>query len=471
MLGNGGKGMIGLADIFTDHMIFQRNMEILIWGTSDREQEITAKFDGESQTVRAGQGYWEVLFSPREAGGPFRLDVYGERVQIRREDIYTGEVWIAAGQSNMALPLSECNGGGEELNAATDGLLRFYIQPGISDTGEKESPGLWRACTAGEFGSISGTAYFCAQRLRAELRMPVGIIMCCHPGTAIACWMNEKGSELPEETREERRRSYEQFWEAKRNGSNEWPPPVWEGSPFWPGSLYRCMVRAIAPYRARGVLYYQGEEDCRAPEGYSEKMCTLVQEWRNIWRQENLYFVMAQLPMYGGEEYEEESWARLREQQEQAAEHIKDMLMVILIDCGEKDNIHPTDKKTPGVRMALRCLEGVYGKGKLTGGPRLASALLLEGGHVHIKFLGGNGGLCSVDTGEGTLLELSGKDGKYVPAEMEIHGDELEVWNESLSDPVRVRYAFRNYGKAHLYDEDGFPVAPFQSDLGPCLMT
>ena len=121
--------------------------------------------------------------------------------------------------------------------------------------------------------------------------------------------------------------------------------------------------------------------------------------------------------------------------------------------------------------MALRCLEGVYGKGKLTGGPRLASALLLEGGHVHIKFLGGNGGLCSVDTGEGTLLELSGKDGKYVPAEMEIHGDELEVWNESLSDPVRVRYAFRNYGKAHLYDEDGFPVAPFQSDLGPCLMT
>ena len=47
-----------------------------------------------------------MLHTP-EAGGPYVLTITGDNTLIF-SDIYVGEVWLASGQSNMAMQLKEC---------------------------------------------------------------------------------------------------------------------------------------------------------------------------------------------------------------------------------------------------------------------------------------------------------------------------------------------------------------------------
>lgn len=52
-------------------------------------------------------GEWKVVLETPEAGGPYDLTVSADRA-ITFEDVYIGEVWLASGQSNMAMQLKEC---------------------------------------------------------------------------------------------------------------------------------------------------------------------------------------------------------------------------------------------------------------------------------------------------------------------------------------------------------------------------
>jgi len=54
-------------------------------------------------------------------------------------------------------------------------------------------------------------------------------------------------------------------------------------------------------------------------------------------------------------------WARLRLAQARAASALQPGGLAILLDCGEFDNIHPTDKRTPGERLCDVALRVVYG--------------------------------------------------------------------------------------------------------------
>ncbi len=460
-----------LAEIFTDHMILQRNQEIRIFGTlepAEEKEEIYVELDGEEQAAEKKQGKWEAVFSERKEGGPYTLKVRGKDSLLEREDIYFGEVWVAAGQSNMAMPLAICSGGEEELKNQKKGILRYYIQAGIADEGGIEQSVVWKECVSGTFGDFSGVAYYCGQELSQRLNVPIGIIVCAHPGTAITCWMDLNVKTPSKETAAERERAYRCFWKEKREGSTAWPPPIWEKSPFWPGNLYRTMVMKIAPYSIRGVLYYQGEEDAPFPEGYSEKLKIMICEWRNLWRNEELPFILAQLPVYDGKEQKPDSWPMIRKQQEETAAEMDGVEMIVLIDCGEKDNIHPGNKKIPGVRFARKALKNIYDMQIPAEGPEFADAFQNENGAVTVHFKGGNGQIRYLSEPmekENFDFELAGKDGCFFPASVYTRNDKIELRSNDVPMPLEIRYAWHNYGKATLFDEAGFPVAPFRSKI------
>jgi sialate O-acetylesterase len=62
-------------------------------------------------------------------------------------------------------------------------------------------------------------------------------------------------------------------------------------------------------------------------------------------------------------------------------------------------------------------------------------------------------------------FEIAGADRKFVSAQATIHADHsVSVWNNSVSEPVAVRYAFGNCVEGTLFNLAGLPASPFRTD-------
>lgn len=89
------------------------------------------------------------------------------------------------------------------------------------------------------------------------------------------------------------------------------PPRPPEGfSPFEPGpkaavrptGLYENILRRVAPYGVRGVIWYQGEDDdARGWHAfYDESMKALIQSWRRLWKRELPFLQVELAPLHEG---------------------------------------------------------------------------------------------------------------------------------------------------------------------------
>ena len=125
-----------VSTLFTDGMMFQQNKPMNVWGYGIPGQEATAKLykgDGlvETQTATVSSiGRWDISFAARAGSyDAYKMDIMvGENAHRVVNDILIGELWIAAGQSNMALKVSEDMNAEAILAAADNSHLRFYLE-------------------------------------------------------------------------------------------------------------------------------------------------------------------------------------------------------------------------------------------------------------------------------------------------------------------------------------------------------
>ena len=62
-------------------------------------------------------------------------------------------------------------------------------------------------------------------------------------------------------------------------------------------------------------------------------------------------------------------------------------------------------------------------------------------------------------------FEIAGADRVFHKAHaMANWGKDVLVWSEEVSEPVAVRYAFRNWGPGNLKSNFGIPAVPFRTD-------
>ncbi len=60
---------------------------------------------------------------------------------------------------------------------------------------------------------------------------------------------------------------------------------------------------------------------------------------------------------------------------------------------------------------------------------------------------------------------IAGADGEYHWAKAWIENNKVVVFNESVANPVSVRYAWAdNPQDANLYNREGLPASPFRTD-------
>jgi sialate O-acetylesterase len=185
-----------LPPLFSDHMVFQRNMEIPVWGWAKPGESITVEICGRKKMSKADEkGEWIVHLDPLGKGGPFDLVVSGSKT-VKIRDVLIGEVWVCSGQSNMDMTVDSQWGKVlnevKEVQEANYPQIRFFnTRHTFSGTPLRdfESDGGWMPCSPESTKNFSAAAYFFGRHIHKELNVPVGLIRAAWGGTPIECWM------------------------------------------------------------------------------------------------------------------------------------------------------------------------------------------------------------------------------------------------------------------------------------------
>lgn len=229
-----------------------------------------------------------------------------------------------------------------------------------------------------------------------------------------------------------------------------------------PCCLYEHMVKRIAPYTARGVLWYQGESDDvdGRQELYKEMLKAVISDWRKCWNDEELSFLTVQLP--GWESWldlENHDYITIRKGQEDAVKETSHTYLCSISDAGEPLDIHPKDKKIVGERLALLARGMVYGKDILCNAP-VPDKIEIEDEKVILSFQNAGNGLYI--KGESLNAAKVLINGMAVDFQSKTEGAGLIlILNEKAGKDIRVEFAQQKWYQVNLYNEAGIPAIPF----------
>jgi len=334
-----GEAVLRFANIFNSHMVLQRERPLKVWGWAKPGDNVTVTLTAETAVARSvpppappaeaeepsykveityreedaapfkavtasavadGTGLWEAELPALAASfQPKSLIARSGAEEVVLEDILVGELWVTAGQSNMAW------GGNRTAWLDNKGLLTTGVR--YAHTGKHSSykvpadlggRSVWKPCTEENIGNIATIPHLFGRYLHRLLRMPVGIINAASGGALANYWssaeelhaidhwvvkemMAEHDAAIAEWENAEKRaaivRRYEeeyaaakQKWEAeveaakaaKKRPPKEPPyrPPKRPQSKHLAAHLYNGRIVPIGRLAVRGVLYLQGEQ-------------------------------------------------------------------------------------------------------------------------------------------------------------------------------------------------------------------
>jgi sialate O-acetylesterase len=489
-----------LAPLFTDHAVLQQGKAVPVWGRAAPNENVTVTFRDQTIHATAGKdGRWIVYLDPLKPGEPAELVVAGQNT-IKLQDVGVGEVWVCSGQSNMEFrvwgppgDVYRVNNADEEVAAAHFPLIRqFKVERAVAAQPADTASGAWVVCSPETVGSFTAVGYFFARDFCQKLGVPIGLINCARGGTAIESWLSDYAlrSQPAFAVVDQRWTEAMVDWPAKVAAyqatvaaqekddaaakaagpekyaeflkNKPWlPPPPSPESPNAPRSLFNGMVNPLLPCALRGVLWYQGESNDSRPEEYRALFAAMITAWRAHWGQGDFPFYWVQLPNYNGGDPHATNWARLREAQAQALA-LPNTGMVVTIDIGEPDNVHPRNKQEVGRRLALIARHHLYDIPGDWSGPTFESATR-EGAAMRARFVHADGGLVAHNRPPAGF-QIAGADRKFHPATARIERDTVIVSAPEAKEPVAVRYAWTNAPEANLFNGAGLPAAPFRSD-------
>ena len=475
------------APVFTSNAVLQREKPIPIWGTGRDGEAVTVELSGNTATVREGR--WKVVFPALPAQENTTLKLTGDKA-VELTDIAIGEVWIGAGQSNMEYLLNHCPPYTDLIAHANEPGVRQIKIPHLEYPAAPVPPFSWKKFDPKSAGEFGGVAYFFASELHRKLGVVVGIVNCSYGGTPIEAWMSREAiskaglNAILEEHDKKMAavaspEAYEIAWkefEAKRKERDAREKagvpaaelgvapvqPYGYRSKGRPTGLYEAMLHMITPYAARGVLWYQGENNAAKPEEYGKLLPQLIQNWRQDWDQPDWPFFIAQIASSNSKTYDIEGWAVFREAQRVVATTTPHSGWVVTLDYGEGGEVHPKLKQPIGERFAHLAFSRVYGKGGPDQSASAATATF-NGKEIIVSFTDLPGTLKIKDPALPTL-EVKGASGTWSPAKATVGADgktlKVEIANPA-DKPDRIRYAWRQFCTLSLYSDEDLPVSPW----------
>lgn len=196
------------ASVFADNMVLQREASVPVWGEAPAGSDVSVSFNGQTKTVTTNdQGKWRVDLDPMKAGGPFEMVVASkDEDKAVFKNVLIGDVWICAGQSNMARSLSSAKDAKKEIAAANHPQIRLFNQL-VKSTREpvgscKYNRRPWKICAPESARGFSAVGYFFGRTLHDELNVPIGLMEATLGGTPIQLWISRDFMEREPESKE-----------------------------------------------------------------------------------------------------------------------------------------------------------------------------------------------------------------------------------------------------------------------------
>jgi len=194
-----------LPAMFSDRMVLQREQPVPVWGWSVPGDEITVYFAGQSKTAVADiTGKWIVRLDAMKANThPQAMNLvskFGAPTKIG--DVLIGDVWLCAGQSNMAMTVDGKTGwlhvGGianakKVVRESSNSQVRqFLVNWSTSTRPQANCTGKWMVAEPEATAEFSATGYFFARELQQKLKVPVGILNASFGGSTVEGWTSRE---------------------------------------------------------------------------------------------------------------------------------------------------------------------------------------------------------------------------------------------------------------------------------------
>lgn len=488
---------------YLENMVFQRGKTLVVKGTAttsqrgkvvDPTQLITTISQGKksasAQAKISKNGDFTCTLPKQKASlKPYSLTIlYNETTLLTLKNVYVGDVFIAAGQSNMELNYSQYyEGSGNSYNfggglITTDDLPKqlsdnnvHFVASANSSKGTdfplrdvNEQAGTWLEATADNSQHFSYLAQQFAMQLRAaHPNVPIGIIQTAWGGTPI-----------------------------RRHVQG--------------GDIYANHIAPLEGFHVAGVLWYQGCNDSTNEAtalAYESQMTLLINQYREVFDQDDLPFLYVQLARWPGYQYTQNvRFAQLNTLSNAGLRNASNVAMTVSLDTdkGTSTLIYPLGKDILGARMAAQYLAMSEGK-TIPNGPLIAHAKHASDGTIVLSFQNGTAtglqaekpnysktasatvpdydanpdatplnGISNVATPTSTPLqgfEIADDSGKWVSATATatatIKGDQIVLsaadGSSNCNAVTQVRYWWSGNPviSSLLYNDLGLPASPF----------
>lgn len=496
---------VTLPSYYMENMVFQRNQPLVVKGTvksAHASEQIDAsklsatltqgKMTASATAKIAKNGSFTCTLNAQKASlKPYSLQVrYDSKIVTELAKVYVGDVFVAAGQSNMELNYAQYYEGNNNAYNFGKGLVKKTDLPKplvdknvkfvIADHDAKNTDfplanvnlnaGAWLNADSTNSLHLSYLTQQFALQLRAKHpNVPVGIIQTAWGGTPIR--RHIRG-----------------------------------------GDIYANHIAPLKDFHVAGVLWYQGCDDAMnfsTATEYESQMTALINQYRSVFERKDLPFLYVQLARWPNHQYTQ----NVREAQRTTLDNANlqdrsNVAMTVSLDTdkGTSALIHPLGKDILGARMAAQYLameNGTKNAVSVPNGPLIERARHTVDGKIALSFqIGTASGLKAMQpnytksasasapdytkNSKATPLdgisnivipttaalqgfEVANSSGQWVPANAIIRGNQvvLSAANgtplDNLSGITQVRYLFSGNPKCAsiLYNSLNLPASPF----------
>ena len=496
--------------LFGDHMVLPDGDATPIWGNASGEKSVSVSFldpngseIAQTQTDVDPNGNWLVRLGPLQSGDAGSLRIEGDSgATLSFDDVVVGQVWFAAGQSNMRYNIGYRDAPQENQAAASKEATAVIPQIRFFTVGASKPykpadnlKGAWKIIGPDNIRSVSAVAWYFALTLNRELDCPVGLIVSAWGGTPVEAWTPMPKLESDPVGRDvvarherkiaaypELKKAYDQAladWEAanptdglkKKNANSKPKEPYSMNSSHVPSRIYNGMVYPVAPFAITGAIWYQGENNAYRPSEYDALIKLLVTGWRERWERDFPFYYVELANLYPKQQapveierqpgHEVPSWAYIRETQEGALE-LPATGVVTAADVGLFNNIHPPDKKSVGQRLGNLALVEVYGLNLPNPHSPSLNGFTREGDKLRLSFNDAEGLRLRGDALAG--FAIKGEDTDWVWAKGRIDGEDILLWSDEVRSPVAARYGWATNPILSVENSSGLPLRPFRTD-------
>lgn len=499
------QASVTLPSYYMENMVFQRNQPLVVKGTvktAHASEQIDAsklsatltqgKMTASATAKIAKNGSFTCTLNAQKASlKPYSLQVrYDSKIVTELAKVYVGDVFVAAGQSNMELNYAQYYEGNNNAYNFGKGLVKKTDLPKplvdknvkfvIADHDVKNTDfplanvnlnaGAWLNADSTNSLHLSYLTQQFALQLRAKHpNVPVGIIQTAWGGTPIR--RHIRG-----------------------------------------GDIYANHIAPLKDFHVAGVLWYQGCDDAMnfsTATEYESQMTALINQYRNVFGRKDLPFLYVQLARWTNYQYTQ----NVREAQRTTLDNANlqdrsNVAMTVSLDTdkGTSALIHPLGKDILGARMAAQYLameNGTKNAVSVPNGPLIERARHTVDGKIALSFqIGTASGLKAMQpnytksasasapdytknskvtpldgisniviptTAALQGFEVANSSGQWVPANAIIRGNQvvLSAANgtplDNLSGITQVRYLFSGNPKcaSMLYNSLNLPASPF----------